>query len=265
MSIAPGVKSSIGSKSRERHVLAERHEMRLVVAGADRAVAVDRLDAVPDLRRRLGRRVGAHRAGNRRSRLAAATAAIAARCRASRSSRKGAAASGQNIAASRCVDGAPLSSISRWKLASAAAGSHLSSAAIEGCTRRSQISVGRCRQQPEPDRAGRGGYQDEQRRGDRRRGPPHRRHRRQRRAAEQRRQRGRQHGQETQPVNADPGGALQHRQRARETARPDIADEVPRKPGQDMAAQPFGGAPEQPRTGRSAPPATAATGARRGA
>src|SRR5205085_9833124 len=44
--------------------------------------------------------------------------------------------------------------------------------------------------------------------------------RQQRRAAEQRRQRGRQHGQETQPVDSDPGGALQDRQRARKTAGP---------------------------------------------
>src|SRR3954451_8212906 len=51
-------------QSAERHVLAERHEMRLVVNGADRAGAVDRLDAVPYLHRRLGRRVGPHRTGN---------------------------------------------------------------------------------------------------------------------------------------------------------------------------------------------------------
>ena len=237
--------------------------MRLVVNGADRAGAVDRLDAVPDLRR------PAAGGGLARTAPVITYAAAPARpprsrrgARASRSSRKVAAASGQITAASLCAEGSPLSSIRPRKLASAACRVPFDVLRHRGL-HEAQPSVGQPRrQQPEPDRAGRRGHQHEQRGGNRRRGAARPRHRRQRRAAEQRRQRGRQHGQETQPVNPDPGGALQHRERSRETAGPDIADQVPRKPGQDMAAQPFGRAPQRPRTGRSAPPAPAAAGAR---
>src|SRR6266545_1367148 len=42
----------------QRYVFAEWDEMRLVVAGANRAVTVDRLDAVPDLCRRRGGLIG---------------------------------------------------------------------------------------------------------------------------------------------------------------------------------------------------------------
>src|SRR5665213_818793 len=68
-------------------------------------------------------------------------AAIAARCSSSRSRKKGVAASGQITAASLWSDGAELSSIRRWKLASAAAGSHFIVSAIDGCTSRSQMPV----------------------------------------------------------------------------------------------------------------------------
>ena len=128
-------------------------------------------------------------------------------------------------------------------MASAAAGSHLMLCGIEGCTRRSQVSVGRVGSSPSriaPADAGTRISSAAAIAGAARRardigisdG-----------VAEQCRQRGRQHGQEAQPVNPDPGGALQHRERPRKAARPDIPDQVPRKPGQDMAAQPFGRAP----------------------
>ena len=58
------------------------------------------------------------------------------------------AASGQITAASLCDEGAPLSSIRPWKLASAASGSHLIPCGTDGCTRRSQVSVGRVGSKP---------------------------------------------------------------------------------------------------------------------
>ena len=174
MSIAPGMIVVDRQQLAERHVLAERHEMRLVVDGADRAGAVDRLDAVPDLRHRLGRRVGPHRAGDDVAALRRDCAAIAARCRASRSSRKGAAASGHITAASVCVDGRTAEFDQAAEIGLGGGRVPFEPLRDRGL-HEAQPCIGRPRrQQAEPDRAGRRRHQDQQRGGDRRSGAPRR-------------------------------------------------------------------------------------------
>ena len=77
--------------------------------------------------------------------------------------------------------------------------------------------------------------------------------------AEPRRQTRDQHRQQAQPVDADERRELQHRERAGKRARPGIADEVPGKAGEDVAAQPFGAAPAQRRAPARVPCRRAAT------
>src|SRR5690606_26888146 len=60
---------------------------------------------------------------------------------------------------------------------------------------------------------------------------------------ERRRQERRENGEEAEAVDPDRRRRLQDGEAAGKVSRPGVADEVPGKAGQDVSAQPFGGAP----------------------
>ena len=95
----------------------------------------------------------------------------------------------------------------------------------------------------EPDRAGDSGDENQQPGQYRRRPAPHRGHWRHRGIAQSGRQRGYKNGHETEPIDADPGDALQHQKGPRKTSGPGIADQIPRQPGQGVTTDPFARAP----------------------
>ncbi len=148
----------------------------------------------------------------------------------------------------RSAVGVALSASRRRKLAASAAGSFLRVCGIEGWTRRRRmpgtvaaLSPAKCSAPPPAspamiDTAASGAAP-----------PPAG------QIAEPRRQRRHQHGEKAETVDPDDRGRLQHGEPAGKAAGPGIADEVPRKAGQHVAAQPLRARPSTPQARRCAP------------
>ena len=205
-------------------------------------LAIDRLEAVPDMLAALGRRIGAHGADERHARPAAAPRRWRG---APRRRGRGRAAPPPRARSRLAAASRPAMCVSarrRRKLAASAAGSLLKVCGIEGCTRRSVMPAHVCAVvlvEPRAPPAASAATIAAPRRASGQCAPSGE-------IAEPRRQRRRQHGEQAQPVDADDRRDLQQREPAGKSAGPGIAHEIPRKAGEDMAAQPFGARPRPP-------------------